>query len=127
MPFVVWHIRQMRRSACLLLVLVAAGCGGEDKPAAPAAGAEPKAVLAVAREHVGEREATRTTQDVTIDGDRATATITFEGLYDDSVRGERHVVTLEREEGRWHVLDDDVTYCCQNGRGHQDFSAELCL
>ena len=126
MRFVVWHIRSVRRCACLLLVSLVAGCGGNEA-AAPEQSAERKAVLAAARAHLGERDAERTTEDVAIEGERATATVTFDGLYDDSVRAERHVLTLERDDGEWRVRDDDVTYRCQLGRGHQDFSSELCL
>ena len=113
-----------------LLVLVAAAgtlaaCGGnDDGDTAPVSGPGP---LEVALEHVGPRDSETMTRQTRVGQDEATVTLTFDGLRDDSVRSERHVVTLEREGDSWRVVDDRVTYRCQRGRGHQSFSGELCL
>ena len=115
----------MRLGACLLLVVALAGCGGGGDGSAGAT--EEEDVLAVARAHLGEPDAERVSEEATVDGDRATVTITFENLRDDSVRDARHIVTLRREDGEWRVVGDEVAYRCHEGRGHQDFSPQLCL
>lgn len=59
---------------------------------------------------------------------RATATVTVFGQRDDSVRDTRHELVLDKlvVDG-WVVSKDVTTHRCQPGRGHQDFSAELCV
>jgi hypothetical protein len=59
---------------------------------------------------------------------RATATVTIFGQRDDSVRDTRHELVLDKlvVDG-WVVSNDVTTHRCQPGRGHQEFSAELCL
>jgi hypothetical protein len=59
---------------------------------------------------------------------RATATVTVFGQRDDSVRDTRHELVLDKlvVDG-WVVSNDVTTYRCQPGRGHQDFSSELCV
>jgi hypothetical protein len=110
-----------RAAAVLALLLVLAGCGGDGGSAAAGEEAEQAAL-----EHVGDRDATETTVESEVDGDAATVTIEFDGLRDDSVRTERRVVELLREGDAWRVRGDSAEYRCHEGRGHQDFSAELC-
>ena len=52
--------------------------------------------------------------------------ITYDGLYDDSVQASRLEAYLTIQEGEWAVGDVIETTKCSAGRGHQDFSAELC-
>jgi hypothetical protein len=60
-------------------------------------------------------------------GDEATATVTVDGLLDDSVRAVRTVMTLERRgDGTWRVRSARQERRCQRGRGHQDFGTEPC-
>ena len=100
--------------------LLLAGCGGDsDEPAGPGP-------FEVALDHVGERDADAIDQDTVVEDDEATVTLTFEGLRDDSVRAERHVITLVPDGESWRVVEDEVTYRCHEGRGQQQFSAELC-
>ena len=61
-------------------------------------------------------------------GDSATATLTLEGLMDDSVRAQRYELDLSRRaDGTWKVESASWAQRCHEGRGHQDFSPELCL
>lgn len=59
---------------------------------------------------------------------RATATVTVFGQRDDSVRDTRHELVLDKlvVDG-WVVSKDVTTHRCQPGRGHQEFSSELCV
>ena len=83
--------------------------------------------MEIARKHVGERDAKRTTDEVEVRGASASVTITFHSLRDDSVRDEEHVVRLEQtDDNRWKPVSDVVRYRCWPGRGHQEFSSELC-
>jgi hypothetical protein len=59
--------------------------------------------------------------------DNASVMITREGLADDSVRAVRYVVILDRNgDGTWRVRSAKRLQRCHDGRGHQDFSPELC-
>lgn len=65
---------------------------------------------------------------------RATVTVTLDGFLDDSVRGSRTVLQFEKEAcptcepdgARWHLRTQEEAWRCYEGRGHQDFSKELC-
>jgi hypothetical protein len=56
------------------------------------------------------------------------STVTYNGLYDDSVTSKRYQVTLLYQGGKW-VLEGSVyqEQKCAPGRGHQDFSQEPCV
>jgi len=54
-------------------------------------------------------------------------TVLRDGLEDDSIRAERWVLELERDDDRWTLLSARWEQRCHVGRGHQTFSAELCL
>ena len=61
------------------------------------------------------------------EGTSATATLTL-GLLDDSVRSQRYRLELSRrEDGTWTIESASWAQRCHEGRGHQDFSPELCL
>jgi hypothetical protein len=58
---------------------------------------------------------------------QTTATVTVYGQRDDSVRDTRHELVLDKLVAQgWVVSSDVTTYRCQPGRGHQDFSPDLC-
>jgi hypothetical protein len=58
----------------------------------------------------------------------ATATVLAEGLADDSIEAQRWTLRFEPGEGdRVRVAEARVEYRCRPGRGHRDFSSELCL
>ena len=64
----------------------------------------------------------------TSSGDSASATLLVEGLADDSVRARRYELTFtRRDDGTWKIESASWTQRCQEGRGHQDFSAEPCV
>jgi hypothetical protein len=58
----------------------------------------------------------------------ATVTVTLDGLLDDSVRGEEHVLAFRRdpESRRWRLDKATSKVRCWPGRGHADFSTAPC-
>jgi hypothetical protein len=52
--------------------------------------------------------------------------LTEDGLADDSVQAIRYVLEFRRAGDRWKLESARRTQRCQQGRGHQDFSPELC-
>lgn len=54
-------------------------------------------------------------------------TITYDGLKDDSIRASQITSIITYQEGEWVVGEMTQTQKCQPGRGHQYFSAELCI
>jgi hypothetical protein len=77
-----------------------------------------------------ERTAVRTTIEGQSEGEGGGprgVTVTLDGLLDDSVRAERWLLLFE-PGGEGYVLRSAVrTLACNPGRGHEDFTAELCL
>jgi len=136
--------RRMRRNlvlgGCLLAGAGMTACGGDDsKPKAEAkcSGEAEAAVETAARKHVktiviGSKQVEGDAGKVTVDAcstgdDAAAATVTVSGLRDDSVRDQRHKLTLERKDDRWVITRDLDTLRCQEKRGHQDFSTLPCV
>ena len=61
-------------------------------------------------------------------GPSTNATLTLDGLFDDSVRSLRYDLVLSRrQDGTWQIDSASWAQRCQEGRGHQNFSSELCL
>jgi hypothetical protein len=56
-----------------------------------------------------------------------TVTVTLDGLGDDSVRGQRVVLVFEPNGSQWQLVSGKSEQRCWPGRGHQDYSPELCL
>jgi len=56
-----------------------------------------------------------------------TATVTLDGLLDDSVRAQRFVLELSPDGDGWQVDSAEVAQRCHAGRGHQAFSPEPCI
>lgn len=54
-------------------------------------------------------------------------TITHDGLYDDSIKASRIRVNVIHQNGQWFRGEISGSQQCRPGRGHQDFSAELCV
>ena len=76
-----------------------------------------------------ERKARR----ITIDGTASpegtgpqTVTVTLDGLLDDSIRAERWTLGFEEADGVYTLTAALREQRCQPGRGHQEFSSELC-
>ena len=58
----------------------------------------------------------------------ASVVLTLAGLLDDSVRAQRYKLELSRrDDGTWKIESASWAQRCQEGRGHQDFSPELCV
>jgi hypothetical protein len=74
---------------------------------------------ALAREFVGKDGA------VSVNGTEVT--LLRDGLEDDSVRAERFVLDVEREGDVWSLVAARWEQRCQERRGHQEFSPELCV
>ena len=54
--------------------------------------------------------------------------VTVDGLLDDSVRARRYVLVLNLAgENEWRLSSAIATQRCQQGRGHQAFTAEPCV
>ena len=56
-----------------------------------------------------------------------TATVTLDGLLDDSVRAQQYVLELSPGGDGWRVDSAVVTQRCHAGRGHQAFTPEPCV
>lgn len=59
--------------------------------------------------------------------DKTTVTIIRDGYLDDSVRGERWDIKLQKQStGKWRTSSVTVASRCWPGRGHEDYSKALC-
>ncbi len=95
-------------------------------------GSDPKAIaLAV----FGDIDSEGGSRDVTVQypqSNRTLVLITQTGVADDSVRGIRYLVELaptpkSSQTGKqWEIVWAGSQFTCQPGRGHQDWSMELC-
>jgi len=65
--------------------------------------------------------------DISKETDQWVVTITYDGLYDDSIKAERIRTIVRYKDGQWLKGEVSKTQQCWPGRGHQDFSAEPCL
>jgi hypothetical protein len=54
-------------------------------------------------------------------------TVTHDGYFDDSVKASRVEAKLTWQDGAWVKSGIAVTYQCWPGRGHQEFTADLCV
>jgi hypothetical protein len=96
------------------------------------AGNDPKAVALSA---FGNVESEGGSRDVTVDypqPNQAIVTITQTGVADDSVGAIRYRVELQPEKSaqtgkQWEIVWAGSQVKCHPGRGHQDWSTELCL
>ena len=75
---------------------------------------------ALAREYLGREQAETSVQGTQV-------TVSRDDLQDDSVRAERWVLELEQRGEEWELVGARWEQRCHVGRGHQDFSPELCL
>lgn len=129
-------MRRTLLTGCLLTAVAVAACGGDDRAQTRCEPAD-AALEAAARKHVDtivvgakaiEGDADRVTVDACRTSDEdATATVTVFGVRDDSVRDQRHRLTLQRKDGAWVIVRDLDTQRCRTGRGHQDFSSLRCV
>jgi hypothetical protein len=54
-------------------------------------------------------------------------TVTHDGFFDDSVKASQLQAIVTHVNGTWVKGDVTETFQCWPGRGHQDFSSELCV
>lgn len=57
---------------------------------------------------------------------QAMVTVTEGGLLDDSLAGYRYRFDISRQGEQWTITRAGRQFRCQQGRGHQDWSIELC-
>jgi hypothetical protein len=77
-----------------------------------------------------ERTASRTTIDGASGGEGEgprTVLVTFDGLFDDSVRSERWTLVFQPEGETYRLESAARALRCHPGRGHEDFAPESCL
>jgi hypothetical protein len=95
-------------------------------------GSDPKAIALAA---FGDIDSEGGSRDVTVQypqSNRTLVLITQTGVADDSVRGIRYLVELaptkkSSQAGKqWEIVWAGSQFTCQPGRGHQDWSMELC-
>jgi hypothetical protein len=61
-------------------------------------------------------------------GNQAVVRVTKDGLADDSIGAVRYVLEFERQaDDGWRLRSASWAQRCQLGRGHQDFTPELCV
>ena len=53
--------------------------------------------------------------------------VTLDGLFDDSIRAERWTLMFEPDGETYRLTEAKWAQRCQPGRGHQEFSTELCV
>lgn len=96
-------------------------------------GSDPKAIALAA---FGDIDTEGGSQDVTVEYPQpnlAVVIVTHMGVADDSVRGIRYRVELvptkksTQTDKQWEIVWAGSQFTCQPGRGHQDWSTELCL
>jgi hypothetical protein len=134
----------MHRLLLVLVLLPLAACGGSE-PASDWTGPpelrprDGKLEVATFREHAQavDEEWERIPEGVAreflnlADGrttfDGSTVVFLRDDLQDDSIRAERWVLELEQQGEEWELVAARWEQRCHVGRGHQDFSPELCL
>lgn len=146
-------MRPLAYAAFSLAILALAGCGKSDTPTwagppGPGTGGtvavedfaayeqdvderwERSAAMAAAEFlRLDERTAAATTIEGRASAEGAgpeTVTVTLDGLLDDSVRAERWTLTFTPEGENYVLTGATWAQRCQSGRGHQDFSSDLC-
>lgn len=65
--------------------------------------------------------------EISQDGNQATATVTYDGFFDDSVKASQVRTVATYKDGKWNLGTVSETQQCWPGRGHQDFTTEFCL
>jgi len=58
--------------------------------------------------------------------DRATVTLTQEGLSDDSVDGEKRIIEFQKGNGFWTIKQIRLGFKCWKSRGHTNYSGDPC-
>jgi len=65
--------------------------------------------------------------DISKEKDQWVVTITYDGLYDDSIKAQQIKTIVMYRDGQWVKGETSRIQQCWPGRGHQDFSVELCI
>lgn len=67
------------------------------------------------------------TMNISKENNQWIVTITYDGLKDDSIKASRIRTNVTYQNGQWVKGEISRSQQCWPGRGHQDFSAELCI
>ena len=67
------------------------------------------------------------TVDISQEKDQWVVTITYDELYDDSIKADRIRTIVMYIDGQWVKGETSRAQQCWPGRGHQDFSTEPCI
>jgi hypothetical protein len=122
--------------ALISLVVLTACSGareGEGSNTAPPRIAASSSPIRTALEHLGIRDPGARVTIVRLvapgpeGGDVVRVAVTEDGLPDDSIVAQRHMLRLRREGARWVVASERTLQRCQPGRGHQVFSSQPCV
>ncbi len=130
----------------LVVALIVGGCGGEARrwagpPPSAADGtvdvsgfdeaARSPIETAAAFLRLDERQAATTalvSRTGPEGGDSAAVTATLDGLLDDSIRSDRYVLVLaKQQDGTWRLESAVFSQRCRQGRGHPEYSAAPCV
>jgi hypothetical protein len=122
-------------SALVLLLLLGAGCRPAPPPPEPLPTLTREEALVLLKDDVTdcepagvpERYRSCTLTIVPVGNEGYLVTVTHDGFFDDSVKASRIEVAMTRSGGAWVKGAVIETQQCWPGRGHQDFSAELCV
>jgi hypothetical protein len=55
-----------------------------------------------------------------------TLTVTQEGVMDDSVNGEKRIISFIFQNGKWRISQIKVGFKCFRNRGHDNYSGQAC-
>lgn len=53
-------------------------------------------------------------------------TLIHDNLLDDSIKGEKYILELKRENDKWIIISLKKNWKCQHGRGHTEWGIEVC-
>ena len=68
-----------------------------------------------------------TIQEKTLESGNTLLTLIHDNFMDDSLKGEKHVMELQKENNKWRIVSIKKNWKCWEGRGHTDWGIENCL
>ena len=61
-----------------------------------------------------------------LDKENIEVVLIHDNFLDDSVKGEKYVMSLKKIDSKWMVVSLKKNWKCWDGRGHKDWGIELC-
>ena len=68
-----------------------------------------------------------TIQEKTLETGNTLVTLIHDNFMDDSLKGEKHVMELQKENNKWRIVSLKKNWKCWEGRGHTDWGIENCF